>query len=111
MPSFCDVAENFAVLPHQWIVERRLGWFMQNCRLSKDYERLCASSEALEYAAMIRLMTRRSPVFEDFSASKWTTSPITTGLRFVRTKKTNLCFTTPKSPKSRRSVKLLQSDF
>jgi Transposase DDE domain len=66
MPSFCDVAENFAVLPHQWIVERRLGWFMQNCRLSKDYERLCASSEALEYAAMIRLMTRRSPVFEDF---------------------------------------------
>jgi transposase len=59
MPSFCDDAENFAVLPHQWIVERRLGWFMQNCRLSEDYERLCASSEALEYAAMIRLMTRR----------------------------------------------------
>jgi transposase len=49
MPSFCDDAENFAVLPHQWIVERRLGWFMQNCRLSKDYERLCASSEARWY--------------------------------------------------------------
>jgi putative transposase len=59
MPSFCDDAENFAVLPHQWIVERRLGWFMQNCRLSKDYKRLCASGEAFVYAAMIRLMTRR----------------------------------------------------
>jgi transposase len=59
MPSFCDDTENFAVLPHQWIVERTLGWFMQNRRLSKDYERfLCASSEALVYAAMIRLMTR-----------------------------------------------------
>jgi hypothetical protein len=31
----------------------------QNRRMSKDYERLCASGEALVYAAMIRLMTRR----------------------------------------------------
>ena len=28
-------------------------------RMSKDYERLCASGEALVYAAMIRLMVRR----------------------------------------------------
>jgi hypothetical protein len=28
-------------------------------RMSKDYERLCASGEALVYAAMIRFMTRR----------------------------------------------------
>ncbi len=27
--------------------------------MSKDYERACASGEALVYAAMIRLMTRR----------------------------------------------------
>jgi hypothetical protein len=27
--------------------------------LSKDYERLCATSEAFIYAAMVRLMTRR----------------------------------------------------
>jgi hypothetical protein len=27
--------------------------------MSKDYERLCASSEAFVYAAMIRLMLRR----------------------------------------------------
>jgi hypothetical protein len=31
----------------------------QQRRMSKDYERLCASGEALVYAAMIRLMTRR----------------------------------------------------
>ncbi len=31
----------------------------QNRRLSKDYERLCASAEAFVYAAMIRLMVRR----------------------------------------------------
>jgi hypothetical protein len=31
----------------------------QNRRMSKDYERLCASGEAFVYACMIRLMTRR----------------------------------------------------
>jgi hypothetical protein len=31
----------------------------ENRRMSKDYERSCASGEALVYAAMIRLMTRR----------------------------------------------------
>ena len=30
----------------------------QNRRMSNDYERLCASGEALVYATMIRLMTR-----------------------------------------------------
>jgi putative transposase len=40
-------------------IERTLSWIDQNRRMSKDYERLCASSEALVYAAMIRLMTRR----------------------------------------------------
>ena len=29
-------------------------------RMSKDYERLCASAEAFVYAAMIRMMVRRS---------------------------------------------------
>jgi hypothetical protein len=40
-------------------VERTLAWIEQNRRMSKDYERLCASGEALVYAAMIRLMRRR----------------------------------------------------
>jgi putative transposase len=31
----------------------------QNRRLSKDYERLCETSESLIYAAMSRLMMRR----------------------------------------------------
>ena len=48
-----------AFLPKRWIVERTLAWLGQNRRMSKDYERLCASGEALVYAAMIRLMTRR----------------------------------------------------
>jgi putative transposase len=51
--------KGFVALPRRWVVERTLAWLDQNRRLSKDYERLCASGEALVYAAMIRLMTRR----------------------------------------------------
>jgi transposase len=40
-------------------IERTLSWIEQNRRMSKDYERLCASGEAFVYAAMIRLMVRR----------------------------------------------------
>jgi hypothetical protein len=37
-----------------------LSWIDQNGRrMSKNYERMCASGEALVYAAMIRLMMRR----------------------------------------------------
>ena len=44
----------------RWVVERTFSWIDQNRRMSKDYERfLCASGEALVYAAMIRLMLRR----------------------------------------------------
>jgi putative transposase len=51
--------EGFQVLPRRWVVERTISWIDQQRRMSKDYERLCASGEALVYAAMIRLMTRR----------------------------------------------------
>jgi putative transposase len=51
--------KGFQVLPRRWVVERTFSWIAHNRRMSKDYERLCASSEALVYAAMIRLMTRR----------------------------------------------------
>lgn len=47
------------VLPRRWVVERTFGWLSQSRRRSKDYERLCATSEALIYATMIRLMVRR----------------------------------------------------
>lgn len=47
----------FQVLPKRWIVERTFAWLNRQRRLSKDYERLPQTSEALVYVAMIRLMT------------------------------------------------------
>ncbi len=35
------------------------SWLGQTRRMSKDYERLCASAEAFVYVAMIRLMVKR----------------------------------------------------
>jgi transposase len=49
----------FQVLPRRWVVERTLAWLGRNRRLSKDYERLCATSETWIYLAMTRLMLRR----------------------------------------------------
>ena len=49
----------FKVLARRWVVERTFSWLSQNRRMSKDYERLCASAEAFVYAAMTRLMVRR----------------------------------------------------
>jgi putative transposase len=47
------------VLPRRWVVERTFAWLGQNRRLSKEYERLCETSEAFIYASMARLMLRR----------------------------------------------------
>ena len=49
----------FQVLPRRWVVERTIAWIDQNRRMSKDYERLAATSEAFIYVAMSRLMLRR----------------------------------------------------
>jgi putative transposase len=49
----------FHVLPTRWIVERTFGWLNRYRRLSKDYERTTASSEAFIYVALIHLMVRR----------------------------------------------------
>jgi len=51
--------KGFVVLPRRWVVERSFAWIAHNRRMSKDYERLCASSEAFVYAGMSRLMVRR----------------------------------------------------
>jgi putative transposase len=40
----------FQVLPRRWVVERTFAWLSQNRRMSKDYERLCATGEAFVYA-------------------------------------------------------------
>lgn len=54
-----DCAKGFEVLPHRWIVERTFGWLNRFRRLSKGYERLAVSDEAMVYLAMITLMTKR----------------------------------------------------
>lgn len=50
---------SFRVLPRRWVVERTFSWFGQSRRLSKDYERLTATGEAIIYIVMTRLMLRR----------------------------------------------------
>ena len=54
-----DGKKGFLVLPRRWVVERTFAWLTQCRRLSKDYEVLPASSEAMIYLAMTRLMLRR----------------------------------------------------
>src|SRR5215217_2344821 len=49
----------FIVLPRRWVIERTLAWIMRNRRMSRDYEFLSETTEALIYVAMIRLMLRR----------------------------------------------------
>ena len=54
-----EAHQGLVVLPKRWMVERMLAWLGQSRRLSKDYEYPPASSEAMIYIAMIRIMVRR----------------------------------------------------
>lgn len=54
-----DDVTGFVVLPKRWIVERTFGWIGRYRRMSKDYEMLPASSEAMILIAMINLMLHR----------------------------------------------------
>jgi transposase len=49
----------FVVLPRRWVVERTFAWIGRYRRMSKDDEYLTETSEAMIYAAMIRLMLKR----------------------------------------------------
>lgn len=49
----------FAVLPRRWVVERSFAWLGRYRRLSKDYEALTATSEAMIWAAFGMTMLRR----------------------------------------------------
>jgi len=51
--------KSFQLLPWRWIVERTFGWLGRYRRLSKDYEYLTQTSEAMLRVAMIHLMVRR----------------------------------------------------
>ncbi len=54
-----DDMKGFVVLPRRWVVERTFAWLTQCRRLCREYEVLPASSEAMIYLAMTRLMVRR----------------------------------------------------
>ena len=55
----CDDQTGFKVLPRRWVVERTLSWLNLHRRLSKEYEELTQSSEAMIYIAMTRVMLRK----------------------------------------------------
>lgn len=52
-------AVGFTVVPRRWVVERTFGWFGRYRVLSKDYEQLPQSSEAMVLIAMIQVMLKR----------------------------------------------------
>ena len=49
----------FTVLRHRWVVERTTAWVGRYRWMSKDYEYLTGSSEAMVYLVMTRLMLLR----------------------------------------------------
>lgn len=52
-------SEGFVKLPQRWVVERTFAWLYRSRRLSKDYEFLTESSEAMIQVSMTHLMLRR----------------------------------------------------
>jgi putative transposase len=49
----------FRVLPQRWVVERTIAWLSRSRRLSKDYEKLTITSEAMVKIRMIHVMLKR----------------------------------------------------
>lgn len=54
-----DQRQGFHVQKRRWVVERTFAWLHNYRRLSKDYEELTTTSEAMIYGAMTHLMLRR----------------------------------------------------
>jgi putative transposase len=51
--------EGFEVIKRRWVAERTFAWIARNRRMSRDYEFLEETTEALVYLSMIRLMLKR----------------------------------------------------
>src|SRR2546423_2782740 len=54
-----SLPKTFEHLPRRWVVERTIAWIGRSRRMSKDYEYLTSSSEAMVYLSMLRLMLTR----------------------------------------------------
>lgn len=54
-----SLPKTFERLPRRWVVERSIAWIGRHRRMSKDYEYLTSSSEAMVYLTMLRLMLTR----------------------------------------------------
>jgi putative transposase len=68
-----DKTKGFQVVPKRWVVERTFGWLGRYRRLSKDYEVLTETSEAMIRMAMIHIMVRRlEPTCQNYLASQKT---------------------------------------
>jgi putative transposase len=66
-----EKARGFEVQPKRWVVERTFGWLGRYRRLSKDYEVLTETSEAMIRLAMIHVMVRRlEPTSQNYLASQ-----------------------------------------
>ena len=52
-------ARGFTRLPQRWVAERTFAWLGRSRRLSKDYEKLTTTSEAMLKISMIHLMVNR----------------------------------------------------
>jgi putative transposase len=54
-----DTNKEFQVIPKRWIVERTFAWFENHRRLSKDFEFLVQTSEAMILLASIKILLNK----------------------------------------------------
>ena len=58
-PKWVLCLKGFQLLPRRWVVERTFAWLGRYRRLSKNYEELTQTREAMISAAMSHLRVRR----------------------------------------------------